>query len=72
MKAIAFGLLAAFTLMLSASTVLANQGPPPKPKTPNPPPPPADPTMPIAGLGAAAGAVALGAWFLRSGTKLRN
>jgi hypothetical protein len=27
------------------------------------------PLTPIAGLGAAAGAVALGAWFLRSGTK---
>jgi hypothetical protein len=68
MKAIPLAVLVACGV-LSASAAGANQGPPPKPPTPiNPAPNTADPTMPLAGLGAAAGAIALGAWFMRRGT----
>lgn len=70
MRATAFALLFACGLLFVPAAARGNRAPPPPPpKDPAPATPkPADPMTPLAGLGAAVGAVALGAWFLRRST----
>lgn len=69
MRATAFALLFASVLFVPATAMGNRAPPPPPPKDPAPATPkPADPMTPLAGLGAAVGAVALGVWFLRRST----